>query len=486
MKNIKIIALIMLACLIFTACSSNAANPTKENQSSPETITEDAETTTVSYYETLGSRDFKGDTFTILDAVHHPHLQINFAVEEGLNGDPINDALFNRDKLIEEKYNVNIKYIQMVGQSPGCVALEKSVLAGERSYDMIVSPVLGNSLASISMRNVLYNMMEMPYLSLQSPWWSKLIYESLQYNNKLFYNGGDIFLPSYSKCPAVMIFNQKLLQDYGIENNLYNLVFDGKWTLDVLERLTKDLNQDLDMNGKMHADNDFFGLISQNNDVTMGFYLAGLGMNFSTVANGVINVNLTSESNLNKIDKLTQMLEKIIYKDQNDIIHKAFKENRAVFLVHCMETPQMSLRDMEADYGILPMPKWDENQESYVSFINAWGSGFVGIPLNADIEKSAFLTEAMAYSGYEMLRRPVYDITLKAKGTRDEESERIIDIILETGYLDLNSVYDFGGTLNMLLSTIIDKKPFVSAYEKKEAVIQKDIDKFINAMSVDN
>lgn len=479
---------LLIICFIFTACLSNdKVDVNKKNQSPIDDIAEEtAETATQSYYETLGERDFNGDTFTILDAVHHPDLQVNFAAEEGLNGEPVNDALFNRDKLIEDKYNVNIKYIQMVGQSPGCAALQKSVLAGEKTYDMIVSPVLGNSLASISTRNVLYNMTGAPYLSLQSPWWSKLIYDNMQYNGKLFYNGGDIFLPSYSKCSAVMVFNRKLLQDHGITENLYDLVFEGKWTIDVLERLTKDTNIDLDQDGRMHANDDFYGLIYQNHEVSMGFFLAGLDMKFSTVTNDIINVDLTSPLNISKIDKLAGMLERVNYSDQNDIIHKTFKSGRALFLVHCMETPQLSLRDMEDDYGILPMPKWNESQETYVSFINAWGSGFVGIPLTADIEKSAFLTEAMAYAGNQLLRRPVYDITLKAKGARDEESERIIDIIIETGYLDLNSIYNFGGTMNLFESAIINKSPFVSAYEEREPRVQADIDKFIEAMSADN
>ena len=491
MKKALFISVLLAICIIFTACSPDSSSNTNENndggQAQPGVIVqEETESVTVSHFETLGGRDFGGAAFTILDAPHHLHLQVNMPDEEGLTGEPINDALFNRDRLIEEKYNVNIEYIQIHGTGTGNSTLQRSVLAGERLYDLIVSPVLGNSLDSNSVNNILYNILDAPHLSLQSPWWSKLIYENMQFNGRLYYSGGDIFLPSYSKCPATIVFNRKLMQDYGIEDDLYELVFDGKWTVDVLERLTKDMNIDLNQDGRMHADDDFFGLISQNNTVTMGFYLAGLDVKFSAVSGDNIVVELTSQANISKIGRLTDMLERVNYREQNDIILDTFKNSRALFLVHCLQTPQVSLRDMEDDYGILPMPKWDEQQETYVSYINAWGSGFVGIPANADIEKSAFLTEAMAYAGHEMLRQPVYDITLKAKGARDEESERIIDIIIETGYLDLNGVYDFGGTLDILLNAIIDKRPFVSAYEEREPRIQADIERFIEAMSRDH
>jgi len=486
MKNIKLIVLLLIVCLAFTACSPDKAD--SDSRGGEQSLTDvtgaagEAAETEKSYYDTLGERDFDGETFTILDACHHPHIQVNKPVDEGLNGEPINDALYNRDKFIEEKYGVNIEYIQIVGAG-GCPALEKSVLAGENTYDLVVSPILGNSLNTISTRNVLCNLTDMPYLSLESPWWSKMIYENLQFNGKLFYNGGDIFLPSFSRCPGAVMFNKKLFQDYGIKENLYDLVFDGKWTVDVLERLIKDADTDVNQDGKMHVNDDFFGLVTQTNDITTGFFLAGLGVNFATVADDTINVDLTSPATLSKIDKLTGILKPVQYADHNDVMNKAFKEGRALFVVHCLETPQLNLRDMADDYGILPMPKWDEKQESYVSFINAWGSGFIGVPLNADIEKSAFLTEAMAYAGYEMLRRPVYEITLKAKAARDEESERIIDIIIETAYLDLNVVYDFGRSQTSVMNAIFKNTPFISEYEKVEGKIQKDIDKFIEAMS---
>jgi hypothetical protein len=484
MNNKKIfgLVLILIFCLTAASCSSKGINTNNDGKTDVGAADNITETTGESYYDTLGGRDFGGAVFTILDANDHPDFFINYPEEE-MNGDPINDALYTRDRFIEEKYGVDIEYIQILWGNAGCAALEKSVFAGENAYDLLVSSVLGSALDKISTNNVLYNLIDAPYLSLKSPWWSRLLYDNIQFNGKLYYTGGDIFLPSYSQAPAAMVFNKKLLKDYGIGEDLYSLVFEGKWTLDVLEKLTKDMNKDLNQDGKMIAADDFYGLIFQWNTVTTGFWAAGLGIKFSSVSDNTISVDLDSADNLTKIDRLTNMLEKVEYADQMDIIDKTFKGGQALFLAHCMNTPQIFLRDMEDDYGILPMPKYDEKQESYVSFMNAWCSGYIGIPKNADIEKSAFITEAMGYAGYEMLRRPVYDITLKAKGARDEESEKIIDIIIETSYMDINSVYNFGGSCDIVRDTVMDKKPFVSAYEKKEPAMQNAVDKFIEAMA---
>jgi len=110
----------------------------------------------------------------------------------------------------------------------------------------------------------------------------------------------------------------------------------------------------------------------------------------------------------------------------------------------------------------------------------------VGIPQNVDIERTAFIVEAMAYAGYKTLREPVYEISFKAKGSRDTESERMIDIIFETVYMDLNGIYNFGNSYDIVCDAVIYKKPFMSSYEARATSIEKAIDDFIKVISNEN
>jgi hypothetical protein len=105
------------------------------------------------------------------------------------------------------------------------------------------------------------------------------------------------------------------------------------------------------------------------------------------------------------------------------------------------------------------------------------------VPLLIDPDKVGFLMEALAYASYEMVRPNVYELTLKTKFSRDEESMRTVDLILETSYLDLNMLYDFGGSTTIVSNTIFEKKELVSTYEKAEGRIQTAIDKFIENIS---
>ena len=484
----RILAILLTVSMITAIVSCSGAPDTESDIPDDSQAVTSAETetevTTASYYETLGERNFDGDTFTILDANWNPAVFTNIPDEAGMTGEPINDSMYARDMMLEEKYGVNIEYIQIAGNNnnAGCTALDKEVRAGGTTYDIAVSLAQGGCFEKLAMDNILYNLLDAPYLSLQSPWWSKLIHDNLQYNNKLFYTGGDI-MPTMADAPAVTFVNLDLLNDYGIENNLYELVFDGKWTIDVLAEIIKDKNIDVNQDGSMEALDDFFGLVSQYNTLTTNGFCASLGMNLSTEkSDGDIVLDLDSELSVHKIELLTDLIKELKYTDQEHIIDHTFRTGNALFLSHYMISLRRYLREMEDNYGILPMAKYDEKQESYISFVNAWTSGFVAIPQTANVDKSAFLMEAMAYASYELIRPNIYEVTFKDKISRDSESARIIDIIIETCYLDLNSIYNFGGSLDIIRNTIIDKTPFISSYEKQIPAIQKAIDDFKTTM----
>lgn len=122
---------------------------------------------------------------------------------------------------------------------------------------------------------------------------------------------------------------------------------------------------------------------------------------------------------------------------------------------------------MNSDYYILPVPKYDEAQDGYRSFVNAWINAFSAIPANADLEFSGFITEALARYSYEVIRPRAYDITYKAKATRDDESAEMLDIVFDNVYLDFNAIYDFSGMMNAFNSVLVDQTPLASTLASK-------------------
>ena len=487
MKTKKIIAVLLamsLLAVILTACQSDDAPQTNN----PAEILEENGFTEVdpepSHWDILGERNFAGATFTILDANDYIGMAITIdTFAEEMTGEPINDAMYHRDRFIESKYNVAIEYVQMPGSYAGLRVVENSFRAGYHVYDMVISRVLGGGFEAFAPRGIFHNLADAPYLSLQSPWWSKMVHDNLSFNNQLYFTLGDI-VPSSYLAPAAMYVNKRLLDDFGIEQNLYDLVFDGKWTLDVLETITRDIDADLNNDGVMHAHDDFFGVIPL---ADIGhFFAVGVGIPMSTVENGSISIDWGSPRNIQRFNRLTDFFEsrqRPIIPGLHDHILGTFRGGRALFLTHSLESGMLFLRDMEDPYGILPMPKFDEHQENYISFISAWVNAFVAIPASANIDKAAFLMEAMGYGGYQIIRPSMYEVTLQYKVSRDSESARAIDIIIESTYLDLNGVYNFGGSIGVLLGVLAGEMQLVSELERRAGAIQGDIDNFIQAMS---
>ena len=140
----------------------------------------------------------------------------------------------------------------------------------------------------------------------------------------------------------------------------------------------------------------------------------------------------------------------------------------------------ISLRDMKSDYYILPVPKFDENQEDYRSVVNPWINAFAAIPLNADAEFSGFITEAMARYSYENIRPKAYDITYKVKMTRDEHGAEMLDVIFNNVYLDFNCIYDFGKTRTKLDEVVIHNAPLTSTMAAVQNAANSEIAKFIS------
>lgn len=427
----------------------------------------------------LGDYDFGGRVFTILDANDHPDMHVNMP-GDSLNGDIVNDALYERDLYIEDKYNVDIQYIQLTNAKYGTDTLKSCVLAGDDTYTICISTLLGGTLGTIAVDGVLMNLDSVDQLSLDQNWWSYLMYDNLRLGGKMYYTTGDIS-PTMYQMPACFFLNTKLAEDYGIKTDFCQLVRDGKWTLDEVITITKDMNTDLNEDGIMHASDDFFGFIHQKigGIVTNGL-LTTAGVKLSTISadGNSLSVDIANEKTIGVIEKIKQLMVDINYVEQNDVINKAFKEDRALTLYHYAESASVHLRDMQSDYLILPMPKSDASQDDYHSYVNAWADAFVAIPITSDPEFAGVITEAMDYYSYVNIRPKAYELVYKQKTSRDENSAEMLDIIFNTLYIDFNCIYNFGGTTTALTNVLAGAGELASEMAKIETKLESDLETF--------
>lgn len=464
--------LALLGCVAMLTSCGGQTKPAQDD-SADDGTTPAAESDTQSETESetaydrlaeLGAYTGGKETFRILDANDRPDLHVNYSSGEQ-TGDALNDALYNREQAMEDRYGVKIEYMAGGSVADGMNLVRNAVAAGDTPYDLCVSALMSGGIGSAALEGLFADMNAASSLSLTSPWWSRLVYENFLLNGKLLFSTGD-FASTVYQLPSAMILNSDLLADNGITTDFYQTVRDGKWTLDLVKSTFVPLNSDLNGDGVMDVDNDSFGLIYQKNDLGCNAMLIGAGASIVTIDNGKLTLALNNEKTVNLVEKLHSMTCDIQYTDQNDIYNKVFVENRAVAMIHLVSTAQRdALRNMDSDYMVMPMPKADEAQESYRSLLNPWSAAYVAIPMNADVESSGFLAEAMAYYAYENIRPVIYEKILKAKTLRDAGSSEMLDIVFNTLYLDFGTIHDFGGVNSVSMNAVFFGEPFVSGLE---------------------
>ena len=499
-KNIKkIIAVILLALLVISvsvSCSAgggdNKNDGDADNFGDSTENQDEAKQTTERIYPDLKEQDFGGYEFRILarttsqiDWDKWKHRDI-YAEQE--NGDPINDAIYKRTGEIYDTYGIKLKQIN----SDDIVNdLSKSVRAGTDDYQGLWC--WQSQIAQLSTRNALVNLYDVPNLDVSNEWWDQKSIEAFSMGDKLYFVTGELSINAKHDTNAVL-FNKKIFNDLAIEYP-YKMVYENKWTLDNYISLSKQFSKDLDGDG-VRTSKDAYGFIGQW--ANLYTYMVGCGITaVGKDENNYPVLSLYSERAVNVFDKISEVMyddtiminpvqSKVLDEYGGDSIgvwtasrEEWFAGNRLLFYmagIGCVE----ELRNMESPFGVLPMPKYDENQKEYHSETSQFCTAVGIAATNGNLEAAGYTLEAMSALSCNELKAAYYDNLLRRKILRDDESEGMLDVIFSARSYDISMVYDIGGFMGMFVELGNKKsKDFTSAYEKKEAAAVKQLDKLI-------
>jgi hypothetical protein len=137
---------------------------------------------------------------------------------------------------------------------------------------------------------------------------------------------------------------------------------------------------------------------------------------------------------------------------------------------------------MEADFGIIPPPKFDEQQDRYYVYVDPWCTSAVSVPITSDYERTGLLLEALTYESRYTLLPAYYDINLKTKFARDDESKEMIDIILDNRLYDIGDVYGWGSMATLFDGLAKGTNSLVTFYEKSSSRIESAMNKTIDQL----
>ncbi|NLE12846.1 MAG: extracellular solute-binding protein [Clostridiales bacterium] len=450
----KTVSLLLIFCMALTiaACGSHdAAVPDQTTAAASET---EAVTETTLYMEDdlPDTLDYNGRTVTTFGWSGASIEE--FFVEE-INGEIINDSIFERNLAVSERLNVDLQYHIEPGanaqRKEWVNSVSKAVMSGEGSYDITAGySMCGASLASAGM---VLELSGLEYLDFEKPWWPDSLMKEAVVGDKLYFASGDISSRMLAYIFGVF-FNKKLAESYGI-SGLYETVTDGSWTTDKMTSMIKDVYSDVNGDGNK-GEEDLYGLLVH---ITYSDSLY--------FANGLRTTELDSDGRPVLSEdflgvKAQTLLEKLVgifaenyaflqnYGTNGDGYNRAkaiFVGERAIFMIGELNLAMNTLRDTEISYGILPIPKGSETQDSYRT-VMSFPYTLYGVPLDAkDPEMSGAVMECLASESYRTVSPAIFEISLKVKYSEDVEMSEMYDIIRGS------VVFDFGRIFNDNLSS---------------------------------
>ena len=480
MKRTTSTALFLLIALLASSCGATE-NPLPAETSGDLTSTdapETAESLDLPSDLNYGDAEF---TFLTNDPSKmtwaNPQLDV-----ENSTGDVLNDAIYSRNRRVEELLKVKISGVE---DDSYTTTVKSMILAGDDTYDIV--QLNDRDGLTFAQEGLIYSINDLKYVNLDKPWWSQTLNSALSIGNKQYFAYGDYNLTTYDYT-HVLVFNKDVAEKYSL-GNIYDTVFEGKWTFDTYAELSKKTTHDLNGDSKMD-DNDIYGLLSQPKHVLPCFWIGA----------GVESVKKNSDDipvfDLDKNEKFREVIEKIFgitwddgtwYKDEggrndDNSLSEMFASGHSLFL----DTSFFSisnLRDMDSDFGIIPYPKFDESQTNYYSRVE--GGMVTIIPkTNEKLEMTGAVLEALAYESRQLVIPAYDDIALKGKYARDPESIEMLDLIFAGRIYDLGDTYwcqvlRDGIFQDMFRTNNRDYSSIVAGVKPKiESEIQKTIEAF--------
>ena len=494
-----LIALLMLVPTL-ASCSDNNPAESKETTAQQET-SQTAESTDASADETTAederikpnipeSADFGGDTITFLHwyntAWTETVRQSRDIYAEGITGEAINDAVYNRNVKIEDAYKVKIA-LQLEQSTDIASMVGQQVTAGDSTYDVVYQ--LLSAAPALIQKSYFHNLFNVPNIDLEKPWWDQNSISSLSTMGILPLVSTSINVND-KDATAALAFNKTIAENNQLED-LYTLVREGKWTYDKLTEMAEATYNDSNGDGTMTPD-DVYGFLG-GRDVIDSLY-HGSGSQFITKnENDEFVFTFGTERDVDVISKGIDIVNSVWYfnhhawKDQSDILYRQIFETGHGLFFWMRLDDVTNMRAGDADFGIIPIPKYEEAQDKYYSLVSQHTTGLMSIPITCagdELSMVGMVLEALAAESHYTLIPEYIETSLKTKNSRDAESADMLDIILGNRVFDPMNVYSFANFGDAIMDAAdANNKDMASLIKSKEKLVNKSIEKVLKAVS---
>ncbi len=488
----KLMSAILAALLLasaFTMFSCAESENTEETtaagtpSAAEETVEETEETETEVIKPDLpADLSFSGSTFTF-GVVDNANAR-NFLVMEELTGEALNDAQFSIIEDAQEQLDITITQHVLTTGYPAANSLTPLIAAGDDTIQ--VANVFCVDTTTLLTGGQIIGYKDVPYIDLTKPYWDQSVNNELMLGDMRYAAIGDLSISTHD-LTYILLFNKGSIEQFNMDSP-YTLVEEGKWTVDTMAAMMEGATMDANGDGQWTRD-DMYGYAAHSKMTLPSFWV---GAGFQTIAlddTGTPTLHIGDEAFINFFEKVFRITydnnskyngsDRDAGQDVPTASIELFQEGKALF-IDCSMFWVGSLRDMETDFGIIPYPKVDESQESYHARVSYYMPPVLPAT-NKNLELVGAVLELTNYLAKQEVTPAYYDIALKGKVSRDEESVAMLDLIFANRVIDLGDTLFCADVRDGFMASLYssNSRDLVSTYQSKEKVMNKKIEQIM-------
>ena len=450
MRKTRILAAFLAAVMLLptlASCANDIDTP-DETRASTQAFTEEE---TGLHDDLPDDLYYNGDEVTIISRYKEGWTSGEIAVE-GVKGEPVNDVVFERNKAVEER--LGIKIISIEDDDPGehtvvnRVAL--AVKGGTKDYDIMAAACYATLPETLNGTFINLRSDDCDYLDLDQIWWTQGLNEAVEYQGAQYAILGSMVLSMY-RFGFITVFNKERFTDAS-QPYLYDYVQDGSWTLDKQSQIIPLFYRD---NGDGVRDmTDTYGFVSSTYTNIDAYWSACQLDIVKKDADGELEMVLDMDRLHGAADKLIHLFHNtdggtydIPSRNDAEIwpnIRQMFADGKgAMASFRFLELENAIMRNMEEEYGVVPMPKYDQDQDGYYTLLHDQFT-VLAIPATVTgdrLNQMSAVLEAMSSTSYRIVRPVYYEENLRTKVAQDPTAAEMMDIITENVYIDAGILY---------------------------------------------
>lgn len=439
MKSLKKVLCLSLALLMLLMTLSACKTDEDTQETGSESVTA-SESWEIDFW----GKDYGGHVFTVLRAntelEHKWTGHANDVWVEEISGDILGNAVYNRNQALKEMLKIDVA-MELAKVTELATTLNTSVLSGESTYDLVIPQI--SRFPELINLGLIKDMTELS-LDTSYSWWDKQAENAMKIGGKQYGMISDIIYVDKLSTIGVF-FNTTMAENLKLPN-LYEMVDKGEWTLEKMKEYSKIANE---------SGENVYGISCQNDFSYFILHSA----NINTVSkdnNGNLVYRLPYQRPVNVLQHaFTIMNESYFFNRQehslqvDETVQRFGLEN--LFLIRPLQTFYY-MKEYYEDYGVLPMPRYDEVYEGYYSPINHMSAIILTLPKNNnEPARTADVLQAWGMISEKVVNPEFYDRILSTRMVKNPESSRMLDIIFGRRVYDVGLIFDFGSVESIVL-----------------------------------